>query len=96
MSHHHSHRPEASHSNVERDERAVTKWLNTMEASLADPAHHPFSIKKFSGQEIDAINNYIDSHQKYLARYDQFLPKANVSQSKDFLDFGPCEKRTRS
>ena len=75
MSHHH-HRAD----NVDRDERAVTKWLNTMEASLANPDNQ-FSIAKFSPREIHAINSYIASHEQYLGRYAQFLPPVQIDDS---------------
>ncbi|MBS2009556.1 MAG: hypothetical protein JST01_21055 [Cyanobacteria bacterium SZAS TMP-1] len=70
---HHNHQP----SQIDQDERAVTKWLNTMEASLANPKSK-FDIAKFSDSEIDAINKYMHSHEKSLARYDQFLPKVHI------------------
>ncbi len=76
MSHHHRHE-----SNVDRDERAVTKWLNTMEASLADPEHR-FSMAKFSPREIDAVNSYIKTHGAYLDRYKDFLPAVEIVDHK--------------
>lgn len=83
MSHHHHHRHEStSSSNIEQDERAVTKWLNKMEASLASP-EPTFSITDFSPKEIKAINTYMHSHEKSLGRYDQFLPHVQISDSKD-------------
>lgn len=76
MHHHHEHA--RSHSNVEQDERAVTRWLNRMEASLANPGT-PFSMACFSRAEIRAINNYIDTHEQYLGRYERFLPPIEIT-----------------
>lgn len=70
---HHPHR----HSNVEQDERSVTKWLNNMEASLANP-NNQFSMANFSPREIRAINSYINSHEQYLGRYERFLPPVQI------------------
>lgn len=77
--------------NVEQDERAVTKWLNTMEASLASP-DHKFSMDKFSKQEVQAINSYVATHQKSLGRYERFLPSNQVNQKADKNTFAPNER----
>lgn len=76
---------------VEQDERAVTKWLNTMEASLASP-DHKFSMDKFSKQEVQAINSYIATHQKSLGRYERFLPSNQVNQKADKNNFAPNQR----
>jgi hypothetical protein len=72
----HHHRENLSP--VEQEERAVTRWLNTMEVSLADSSR-PFSIADFSPREIQSVNRYIATHQNNLGRYQQFLPRAEVS-----------------
>jgi hypothetical protein len=79
MSHQRSERH--SSSRVEQDERAVTKWLNNMEASLANPRTQ-FSITDFSPREIRAINSYVDRHQRSLGRYEQFLPPMQIEDSR--------------
>lgn len=76
---HHSHRAHAN--SVEQDERSVTKWLNTMEASLANP-NNQFSMANFSPREIRAINSYINSHEQYLGRYERFLPPVQIEDNR--------------
>ncbi|MBK7749805.1 MAG: hypothetical protein IPI39_21435 [Candidatus Obscuribacter sp.] len=83
--------PPARRGNVEQDERAVTKWLNTMEASLASP-DHKFSMDKFSKQEVQAINSYIATHQKSLGRYEQFLPQGQANKKADKNFFSQSER----
>jgi len=80
MSHHHHHSEQNNSGNVEQDERAVTKWLNNMEASLASPRNQ-FSIADFSPKEIRAINTYMHSHEKSLGRYEQFLPPVHIEDN---------------
>lgn len=80
-----------SNGSVEQDERAVTKWLNTMEASLARP-EHKFSMDKFSKQEVQAINSYIATHQKSLGRYEQFLPQGQANKKADKNFFAQNER----
>jgi len=97
--HHHHHESlhhESGHatSKIDQDENSVTKWLNTMESCLANP-NQKFDIRKFSDNEIHAINTYMHSHQQSLARYDQFLPHAKVSEDQQTLIFNHhshCEK----
>lgn len=84
MSHQRSERH--SSSRVEQDERAVTKWLNTMEASLANPRTQ-FSMTDFSPKEIRAINSYMQSHQKSLGRYEQFLPPMQIEDCRRSSSF---------
>jgi len=74
---------------VDNDERAVTKWLNTMELSLANPAHNPFSFNDFSQAEMQAINSYISSHQQHLGRYAQFLPCGQLNSTEEHITFAP-------
>lgn len=83
MSNHNFHQRSERHSSsrVEQDERAVTKWLNNMEASLANPRTQ-FSITDFSPREIRAINSYVESHQRSLGRYEQFLPPMQIEDSR--------------
>lgn len=76
--HGHNHSHHHAESQQEQDERSVTRWLNTMEASLANPQKSKFSMEKFSNQDIKAINAYIDSHEKSLGRYEKFLPPLEI------------------
>lgn len=86
-----TNRPQARNGNVEQDERAVTKWLNTMEASLANP-DQPFSMDKFSRREVQAINAYIATRERSLGRYEQFLPQSRVNQRADRNSLAPSER----